>query len=68
MSIPYYSQMDKLKKAKTIKELKEALVEIFEELDVEMENIAYDVVQEALKGIIVGQGKRKKRLKNNSRI
>lgn len=42
-------QMEKLKGAKTIKELKEALVEIFEELDVEMENIAYNAVQEALK-------------------
>ena len=41
--------MEKLKEAKTIKELKEALVEIFEELDVEMENIAYTAVGEALK-------------------
>jgi len=49
MSIPYHSQMDKLKKAKSIKDLKEALVDIFDELEVEMENVAYDAVQDALK-------------------
>ncbi len=48
MSIPYYSQMDKLKKAKSIKDLKEALVEIFEDIEAEIENIVYDAVQEAL--------------------
>ena len=47
MSIPYHSQMDKLKKAKTIKDLKEALVDIFDDLEAEIENIVYDAVQEA---------------------
>ena len=49
MSIPCRSQTDKLKKAKTIKDLKEVLVEIFEDIEVEMENIAYDAVQECKK-------------------
>ena len=41
-------RIEKLKKAKTIKELKETLIEIFEELDVDIENIAYDVTKEAM--------------------
>lgn len=40
--------MDKLKKAKSINDLKEVLVDIFEDIEVEMENVAYDAVQEAL--------------------
>ena len=41
-----YSQMDKLKKAKSIKELKETLVDIFEDIEAEIENIVYGTVQE----------------------
>lgn len=39
-------RIEKLKKTKTIKELKDALVEIFEELDIDIQNIAYDVMTE----------------------
>ena len=44
-----YTQMEKLKEAKTVKELKEALVKMFEELEREIENTAYTTVNEALK-------------------